>query len=192
MDKQKNMILKAALAEFGFDGWSAALLSAARKRKINPSQLKKLFPGGHDDLLEYFFSWVDDSMMEKLNKTTARNMRIRDRVMAGVAARIDVLSSHKDAAVAALQQQAHLKNAGTVAQRLWTTSDRIWTWAGDTSDDYNRYTKRALLSGVITATTLFWINDDSKDHAATRGFLARRIDNVVSIGQTISKIFKSA
>ena len=35
------------------------------------------------------------------------------------------------------------------AKLVWKTADKIWNWAGDTSSDYNYYTKRALLSAVI-------------------------------------------
>jgi ubiquinone biosynthesis protein COQ9 len=50
---------------------------------------------------------------------------------------------------------------------------------GDTSDDVNWYSKRAILSGVYGATLLFWLGDDSPDQSATWAFLDRRIDNVM-------------
>jgi ubiquinone biosynthesis protein COQ9 len=55
----------------------------------------------------------------------------------------------------------------------------IWTTLGDPSDDVNWYTKRAILSGVYSATLLYWLGDDSDGHRATWEFLARRIDNVM-------------
>ena len=67
----------------------------------------------------------------------------------------------------------------------------IWTWAGDDATDYNRYTKRGLLSGVIGATMAYWLqqNDDATN-AKTFAFLNNRIENVVTIGQNTSKVIK--
>jgi ubiquinone biosynthesis protein COQ9 len=37
------------------------------------------------------------------------------------------------------------------------------------------------LSGVYSATVLYWLGDDSSEHQATWEFLDRRIDNVMQI-----------
>ncbi len=64
---------------------------------------------------------------------------------------------------------------------IWGTADAIWTALGDTSDDVNWYTKRATLSGVYSATVLYWLGDSSEGHTATWAFLDRRIENVMQI-----------
>ena len=71
----------------------------------------------------------------------------------------------------------HLAPEG--ARALWNTADAIWTALGDTSEDYNWYTKRATLSGVYSSTVLFWLGDDSAGHQATWEFLDRRIEDVM-------------
>ncbi len=60
---------------------------------------------------------------------------------------------------------------------LYRTVDAIWYAAGDTSTDFNFYTKRATLAGVYSSTR-HWLNDRSEGSEATWGFLDRRIDNV--------------
>ncbi len=50
---------------------------------------------------------------------------------------------------------------------------------GDPSTDFNFYSKRAILSGVWSTTFARWLGDDSEDEAATKEFLAARIDNVM-------------
>ena len=45
-------------------------------------------------------------------------------------------------------------------------------------------TKRATLSGVYSATVLFWLGDDSPDNAATWAFLDRRIEDVMRFEKT--------
>ena len=57
----------------------------------------------------------------------------------------------------------------------------MWYAAGDTSTDFNFYTKRATLAGVYSSTLLYWLNDRSPGSEATWGFLDRRIDDVMKI-----------
>ena len=57
----------------------------------------------------------------------------------------------------------------------------MWYAAGDTSTDFNFYTKRATLAGVYSSTLLYWLNDRSPGGEATWGFLDRRIDDVMKI-----------
>jgi ubiquinone biosynthesis protein COQ9 len=71
---------------------------------------------------------------------------------------------------------------------IWGTSDLIWTTLGDTSDDYNWYSKRTILSGVYSATLLYWLGDQSDGHADTWDFLDRRIDNVMQFEKTKAKL----
>jgi ubiquinone biosynthesis protein COQ9 len=72
-------------------------------------------------------------------------------------------------------------HAADGAKALWQTADAIWTALGDTSDDLNWYTKRATLSAVYSSTVLYWLGDQSMDHAATWAFLDRRIDDVMRV-----------
>ena len=62
--------------------------------------------------------------------------------------------------------------------------------AGDRATDYNYYTKRLLLAGVLSSTTLFWLNDRSEGHEATWAFLERRIDEVLKVGGRLGKTMK--
>ena len=50
------------------------------------------------------------------------------------------------------------------AKLIWGTATRSGRLLGDTSDDYNWYTKRATLAGVYGATVLYWLGDDSREH----------------------------
>jgi ubiquinone biosynthesis protein COQ9 len=69
---------------------------------------------------------------------------------------------------------------GPLALRLlYRTVDAIWYAAGDTSTDFNFYSKRALLGGVFSSTMLYWLNDRSPDDEATWAFLERRLADVM-------------
>jgi ubiquinone biosynthesis protein COQ9 len=61
----------------------------------------------------------------------------------------------------------------------WRTADLMWRAAGDSSTDYNHYTKRLTLGAVYGSTLLAWLDDNSENWAETSAFLDRRIDNVM-------------
>jgi len=64
----------------------------------------------------------------------------------------------------------------------------MWHGIGDTSVDFNFYSKRALLAGVVSSTVLFWLQDESDDFSATWAFLDRRIEDVMKIQKTKAQL----
>ena len=68
--------------------------------------------------------------------------------------------------------------------------DAIWRAAGDTSTDYNFYTKRLILSGVYTSTAAVWFGDDTDGFEKTWAFLDRRIEDVMQIEKVKGKAEK--
>ena len=47
--------------------------------------------------------------------------------------------------------------------QLYKSIDQIWFIAGDTSTDFNFYTKRLILSGIYTRVVLFFFNNNDQD-----------------------------
>jgi ubiquinone biosynthesis protein COQ9 len=95
---------------------------------------------------------------------------------------------HKEAVRRAATLFALPIHAPDGAKLVWGTADAIWNALGDTSRDYNWYTKRAILSGVYSSTTLFWLGDQSEAGDATWKFLDRRIEDVMRFEKTKSRL----
>lgn len=183
----KDQILLAVLEDVPFDGWQWDVVKqAAQKVGHDPAMADAVFPEKIDSILKHFSEWADRAMMEMLENLNSDDLKIRDRVQKGVEARLDVLSDHKESVRAASAYWAHPLRKKTAVKQVWKTADYIWQWAGDTATDYNHYTKRFLLSGVITSTFLFWLQDKSENHKKTIEFLERRIGNVLTVGKAMS------
>jgi ubiquinone biosynthesis protein COQ9 len=56
----------------------------------------------------------------------------------------------------------------------------MWRIAGDRATDFNHYSKRGILSALYMSTMLVYLDDDSDDLTTTRGFLDRRINDVMN------------
>lgn len=186
--KLQTELLLAALPHVPFDGWSrAALERGAEDAAIELPLVRHAFPEGGRDAIAAFSAWADHGVERKLAKHDLNSMRVRDRVTLGVRTRLEILTPHKEAERKALAEIATPPGA-LAAKLLFNTCDRIWRLAGDTSTDYNFYTKRALLAGVVTSTTLYWLGDTSDQHEASWAFLDRRIENVMQMGKRIGQL----
>lgn len=189
----KDQILAAALPDVTFDGWSRRLLAnAGQKTGVETHEISALFPKGVLDLAAHFSDWADRRMLAALDPRELKKLGIRDKIALCARTRFDVLMPHKDALRQALGLYALPWNKPAAARALWRTADHIWHQAGDTSTDYNHYTKRLLLSGVLASTTLCFLNDSSTDSAPTFAFLDRRLDNVLKLGRALGKLRKTA
>jgi ubiquinone biosynthesis protein COQ9 len=118
-------------------------------------------------------------MARRLPPETLGAMKIRERITALIATRLEITAPDKEGQRRALAIMASPQNLVKAAQIGWRTADRMWRLAGDTATDFNHYTKRATLSAVYASTLAVFVNDESENFAETRAFLDRRIDNVM-------------
>jgi len=178
----KTRLIEAALMHVPFDGWSEASFRAAcADAGLGAPEARALFPRGAVDLALAFHAQSDAAMVAHLAEADLTALRYSDRVAFAIRTRLDLVEHDKEAVRRGVTLFALPIHAADGAKALWQTADAIWTALGDTSDDLNWYTKRATLSGVYSATVLYWLGDQSMDHAATWAFLDRRIDDVMRI-----------
>ena len=171
-------ILAAALPHVADAGWEAAL---ARAKEAEDADIGALaFPGGAEALVLYFFAEGDRRMVESLGEMDLSTRRIRDRIREAVKLRLQIDSPHREAVRRGIAFLALPKHGTAAAGSLYACVDAIWRGIGDRSTDFNFYSKRGILALVMSATTLFWLDDDSDGQEATWCFLDRRIENVMA------------
>ena len=176
----KEKVLAAALADAAFDGFTEKLLAGAAKRVgLTVEEVARLFPEGPLSLVEYYSLSADGEMEELLAAMDLKAMKVRERIAAAVLARLAALEPHKEAARRAGAMLSLPVHAGLAARLLYHSVDAMWRAVGDTSTDFNFYTKRGILAGVYGSTLLRWFNDTSEDEKVTHEFLAARIENVM-------------
>ena len=176
----KHKIAEAALPHIAFDGFTDKVLAAAASDAgIDKKMRARLFPGGGLDLVEAVSDMFDAEMEARLAKAKLGTLKVRQRITKAVQTRLEILKPHKEAARRAAAFLTLPPHAPRGATLLYRTVDAMWRAAGDTSTDFNFYTKRAILAGVYSATLMRWFNDTSEDESDTDEFLARRIDDVM-------------
>lgn len=185
----RDDILSALLPAVAFDGWTMqAAEQAAAQAGYLPEMVAAVFPGGMDDVVAHFADKADREMLAALGD--GADLKVRERITLAAQKRLQWLNGHREAEREAVAYWMRPLRKYKGAKIVWRTADRIWEWAGDTATDYNRYTKRGLLSGVLTTTTLYWLREEGRDLTETFAFLGRRIENVMQWGKMIGNFKK--
>ncbi len=193
MSDQSDAMLDAAMMHVPFDGWSETSFTAAASDVDVPlAEARALFPRGAVDLAVAFHRRGDRALAAQLAQTDLAHMRFREKVAWAVKARLDAVEDDKEAVRRGATLFALPIYATDGAKLVWETADTIWAGLGDTSEDLNWYTKRATLSGVYSATVLFWLGDQSEGHSATWAFLDRRIEDVMRFEKLKSQVRSNA
>lgn len=188
-----QLILNAVLRHVPFEGWTDRALMMAMDDVDLPKGSEAIYaPGGALGLIEIWSAQLDDDMVLEMDGRGLDNLRIRDKVLEAVWIRLNLIGPHAGAARRAVSRLALPDALGQASGQLWASADAIWTAIGDQSQDYNYYTKRTILSGVIGSSLMAWLADDTEDKANARAFLERRIGNVMQFekakGQTLAAL----
>jgi len=188
LDAARAALVEAALSHVTFDGWSEATLSAAiEDAGVDPALARLALPRGAVDLALAYHREGDAAMLARFAATDTASLRIREKIATLVRLRIEAAEDREviRKGLAFFAMPAHAAD-GSAA--LWGTADQMWCALGDSSKDFNWYSKRAILSGVYSATLLYWLGDDSPDKRASWSFLDRRIENVMQFEQAKAKL----
>ncbi|MCY4310579.1 MAG: COQ9 family protein [Rhodospirillaceae bacterium] len=191
-DQDRRSLLTALLDNVPFDGWTDRAVTAATDQAgLERGFAYRAFPRGPLDAIIFFNQVADAEMVASLQNQDLDAMRIRDRIIQAIRNRLEQNASHRDAIRRGVTVLAFPANAPVGLQCLYRTVDTIWRAAGDTSTDFNFYTKRTLLAGVYSSTLVYWLNDNSDDFERTWSFLDRRIEDVLRVSK-LTTSFKEA
>ena len=163
-----------------FDGWSRqAVDSAAAQLGVDAAQARLAIPKMQAGMIDVYIQEVDRALEAYFTPERLAGLKIRDKIRALVWRRLEIMSPAREAVRRALAILAMPQNLPQALRISWRSADTMWRIAGDTSTDFNHYTKRITLGGVYSSTMLVWLDDQSEGWSETAAFLDRRIDNVM-------------
>ncbi|CAN5189272.1 COQ9 family protein [soil metagenome] len=177
-DRMEQSVLDAALRLAPALGWNGRLVRAACKENgLSEGDQELLLPNGARDLAALLSRRHDARALETLKATPAATLKMRERIAAAVSARMEAGAADLEATRRCAGFLALPTNADLGLSLAWESADVLWRWAGDTATDWNHYSKRTILSGIlIPALTMRWF--DGKD--AADAFATARIENVMA------------
>jgi ubiquinone biosynthesis protein COQ9 len=186
-DEKRHAIVQHAVKIACFDGWNEATITKAAVAAGFPAlEGRRLFPEGVSELLGCYADMIDAMLVEKAATVDLSAMRVHDRIAWLVRTRLELIAPHKEA-IRRAASWLLLRERATLVHGMWDVSDVMWRLAGDNSTDINYYTKRMLLMKVYASTLIFWLNDESTNHAESWEFLNRCIQGVLVMGKHMGK-----
>ncbi|MGL6044397.1 MAG: COQ9 family protein [Sandaracinobacteroides sp.] len=189
LDELRPHLVEAMLPHVPFDGWSLqAVDAAAADLGIAAAMARLAFPGGPVEMVDAYIATADVKMAVALDTDAFRALKIRQKITTAIRTRLEQAAPHREAIRRSSAVLALPGNTVRAARLTWRTADSLWRAAGDTSTDFNHYSKRALAGAVYAATLLYWLNDESEDFADSWAFLDRRIEGVMQIEKAKARL----
>ena len=163
-----------------FDGWTKkAVDSAAVRLGIDPAQARLAMPKFQAALIDLYIQEVDRGLETWSTPERLAGMKIREKIRSLVWRRLEIMGPAREAIRRAVAILAMPQNIPLAVRTSWRTADLMWRLAGDTSTDFNHYTKRMTLGAIYASTLMAWLEDQSDGWGETATFLDRRIDDVM-------------
>jgi ubiquinone biosynthesis protein COQ9 len=174
----EDKVLDAALAHVVHEGWSGRLaMRAGADVGLSAGETELLLPNGAADLAALLGRRHDKRALAALAGTDPTSLKIRERIRAAVEARLDAAAQDEAAVRRWTGFLALPQNLALGGRLLWDSADLLWRWAGDTATDENHYSKRAILSGILSTALAIRLHSGRE---AAMTFVDARIANVMS------------
>ena len=180
LEKLRRELALAVGENAVFDGWTRqAVDSAATQLGIDPVQARLAMPKAPAGMIDAYIREVDRALEAWFTPQRMAKMKIREKIRSLIWHRLEIMGPAREAVRRALAILAMPQNLPLALRTGWRSADLMWRIAGDTSTDFNHYTKRMTLGAVYGSTLLVWLDDRSEGWSETAALLDRRIDDVM-------------
>ncbi len=174
----EQKVLDAALALAPSEGWTRRMATmAGRACQLSADETDLLLPHGPQDLAALLSRRHDARALTILAGLDPAAMKVRERIRAGVEARLDAAAADGRAVWRWTGFLALPWNLELGARLSWESADVLWRWAGDTATDENHYSKRLLLAGILTGALSVRF---AADRESALAFVDKRIADVMA------------
>jgi len=180
LEKLRRQLALAVGENAVFDGWTkAAVDSAAGQLGTDPVQARLAMPKTQAGMIDTYIQEVDRALEAWFTPKRLEKLKIREKIRGLIWRRLEIMGPAREAIRRGLAILAMPQNLPLALRISWRSADLMWRIAGDTSTDFNHYTKRMTLGAIYGSTLLVWLDDQSEGWADTAAFLDRRIDDVM-------------
>ena len=169
-----DRLLLASLPHVAKNGWvESAFMAGATELGLERVLIQRFFPGGPRELATHFSDWADRQMEETLLQEDLETLKLQKRISLALRIRYQALGKYRDAVKSFISFSMMPQNALVGINCMFMTVDKIWYSVGDQSTDFSYYTKRAILAGLVSSATFYWLNDQSNEFNDTSIFIDR-------------------
>lgn len=183
-NQAEQTILKAAMTHVPQHGFSLRAIQNGATDTGHLEITHNLFPKGAFELIRYHLITERLALQHVEIPAHGVGKKVRSLLAARIKANEQYIHQWQDA-LAVMSLPSNIPGA---LEELHNLSDEIWHLVDDQSADMAWYTKRASLSSIYASTDLFMTQDSSPEYRDTYAFLDRRLNEVHTIGSSISEV----
>ena len=158
----------------------------ALKHTLNINEINLLFPNGNKDLLEYSLDQLNIELQEYCKSIDLIRLPLHKRIRKILLSKIEIMNKEKNFYKKIFLKSLLPTKTISLSKQLYKSIDQIWYLAGDTSVDFNFYTKRLILAGIYSRVVLFFFNNNNQNEL--ENLLDLNLKRVAKIPQLKSKI----
>ena len=162
----------------------------SNKYKLDLNETELLFPEGNVDLIKFALDKLNSDLEVYCKKIDLIRLPTHKRIKKILLSKIFLMNKEKLFYKTIFLNLLIPKRYFSLPKQLYKSVDQIWFISGDSSVDFNFYTKRLILSGIYSRIMLFFFNND--DQVGLEKILDEDLKRVSKIPEIKSKfkIFK--
>ena len=185
--KKRLEVLKYAKIFISEKGLNKNSLENISKRYgLNINEIEVLFPEGNIDLIKFTLEQLNKELEEYCKKIDLIRLPVHKRIKKVLLSKISLMNKNKLFYRSIFLNLLIPKKNFSISNQLYNSVDQIWFIAGDSSTDFNFYTKRLILSGIYSRVILFFFNNNNQEEL--ENILDESLKRVSKIPEIKSKL----
>ena len=185
--KKRLEVLKFAkvlISERGFT--SHTFKNISNRYSLDLNEIELLFPNGNNNLVEFALAQLKTELEDYCKNIDLIRLPIHKRIRKILLSKIYLMNKEKIFYKKIFLNLLIPKKNFSLPSQIYKSVDQIWFIAGDTSVDFNFYTKRLILSGIYSRIMIFFFNNN--DQEGLEELLDKDLKRVSKIPELKSKL----
>ena len=162
--KKRQVVLRFAKEFISENGLTKICLkNISKKYGLNTDETDLLFPQGNIDLIKFALEQLNNDLEVYCRQIDLIRLPIHKRIRKVLLSKISLMNKDKPFYRSIFLNLLIPKKNFSLSSQLYNSVDQLWFIAGDSSTDFNFYTKRLILSGIYSRVMLFFFNNNNQE-----------------------------
>ena len=185
--KKRQVVLRFAKEFVSEKGLTKnCLVNISKKYGLNTDETDLLFPQGNIDLIKFALEQLNNDLEVYCRQIDLIRLPIHKRIRKVLLSKISLMNKDKSFYRTIFLNLLIPKKNFSLSSQLYKSVDQLWFIAGDSSTDFNFYTKRLILSGIYSRVMLFFFNNNNQEEL--ENILDESLKRVSKIPEIKSKL----
>ncbi len=140
-----------------------SLENISKKYGLDINETELLFPEGNIDFIKFTLEELNKELEEYCRKINLIRLPVHKRIKKVLLSKISLMNKNKIFYRRIFFNLLVPKKNFLLSSQLYNSVDQIWFIAGDSSTDFNFYTKRLILSVIYSRIMLYFFNNNNQE-----------------------------